>query len=273
MLPILVIGAVLLGLCVGSFIAARVVRTIKGHPQNLWGRSVCMHCGHVLGARDLVPLFSYIFSRGVCRHCREPYSPLYVRIELATAMLFGLLMWLGLTLQIFPVPVDNVSTEVFLLRTAEIFAILGLLVYVSAVDMVLMAFPVNGLGIMMLLVLAGAAISGYPVLFFDGVLGAVVLAGSLAVIRLAGNAMKRGEVMGSGDLWVAALVGASVGLKGAVIAFYGAFLSGALVAVVVLLRRRTREEKPAVPFAPFLAMGWFIALLWGNQLFSILFPF
>ena len=33
------------------------------------GRSVCPACGAVLGARDLVPVFSWLFLRGRCRRC------------------------------------------------------------------------------------------------------------------------------------------------------------------------------------------------------------
>jgi len=52
------------------------------------GRSMCPHCRHVLGAKDLVPVISWLWLRGKCRYCREkiPDSPL---VEIATGSLFA----------------------------------------------------------------------------------------------------------------------------------------------------------------------------------------
>src|SRR5206468_2175714 len=35
----------------------------------LHGRSMCSHCHHELAAKDLVPLFSWLWLRGKCRYC------------------------------------------------------------------------------------------------------------------------------------------------------------------------------------------------------------
>ena len=50
--------AALLGACTGSFLACLAWRTVHGESV-LRGRSHCDVCGHVLGVRDLVPVFSY----------------------------------------------------------------------------------------------------------------------------------------------------------------------------------------------------------------------
>ena len=49
-----------------------------GRESVLRGRSYCDVCGHVLAARDLVPVFSYLFSRGRCRYCGAKLSPRHV---------------------------------------------------------------------------------------------------------------------------------------------------------------------------------------------------
>lgn len=53
--------AALLGACTGSFLACLAWRTVHGESV-LRGRSHCDVCGHVLGVRDLVPVFSYLLS-------------------------------------------------------------------------------------------------------------------------------------------------------------------------------------------------------------------
>src|SRR6185369_3402365 len=53
------------------------------------GRYMCSNCGHELAAKDLVPVFSWLWLRGKCRYCgaRIPDSPI---VELATGLLFAL---------------------------------------------------------------------------------------------------------------------------------------------------------------------------------------
>ena len=45
-------------------------------------RSACPACGHVLAARDLVPVLSWLLLRGRCRYCCARISPRYPLMEL-----------------------------------------------------------------------------------------------------------------------------------------------------------------------------------------------
>src|ERR1700712_4728549 len=94
---------VVLGLIFGSFVNAFVWRLHeresllqkKRKPTKkqlselsiLHGRSMCVHCHHELAAKDLVPLFSWLWLRGKCRYCHKPIqdSPL---IEAVLPVLF-----------------------------------------------------------------------------------------------------------------------------------------------------------------------------------------
>lgn len=51
------------------------------------GRSKCFSCATTLGVKDLIPLFSYVFNKGKCAHCRSKISPQYPMVELLTAFL------------------------------------------------------------------------------------------------------------------------------------------------------------------------------------------
>ena len=75
----------LLGLCVGSFVATLARRVPEDWRGILRGRSTCPNCGTVLGAKELVPLGSYLSQRGRCRHCSTPIAPYYPLVELACA--------------------------------------------------------------------------------------------------------------------------------------------------------------------------------------------
>ena len=80
---IVIIGV--LGLIIGSFLNVCIYRIPEGRTV-VKGHSMCMSCGHNLGAADLVPLFSYLFLRGKCRYCGAPIASRYAKIEGVTGL-------------------------------------------------------------------------------------------------------------------------------------------------------------------------------------------
>ena len=79
--------AALLGACMGSFLNCMAWRVVHGESV-LRGRSHCDACGHVLGARDLVPIVSYLASGGRCRYCGVKLSSRHVWGEVIGAAVF-----------------------------------------------------------------------------------------------------------------------------------------------------------------------------------------
>ncbi len=76
--------AAFFGLALGSFLTCIIYRLPRGLPFMGRERSRCPSCGTVLSWRELIPVFSYMFQGGKCRHCRHPIGVRYVLIELAT---------------------------------------------------------------------------------------------------------------------------------------------------------------------------------------------
>jgi leader peptidase (prepilin peptidase)/N-methyltransferase len=77
------------GLIFGSFATAFSYR-IPRRESISSGRSKCPKCGTQLGAIENIPVFSYLFLGGKCRHCGEKISIRYPLIELTTGILFAL---------------------------------------------------------------------------------------------------------------------------------------------------------------------------------------
>jgi leader peptidase (prepilin peptidase) / N-methyltransferase len=75
------------GLIFGSFATAFAYRIPRGESISS-GRSKCPNCGAQISAIDNIPVFSYLFLRGKCRHCGERISIRYPLIELTTCVLF-----------------------------------------------------------------------------------------------------------------------------------------------------------------------------------------
>ena len=76
------------GAVLGSFLDCALSRWAEEDPHPFAGRSRCASCGHVLGARDLVPVVSYLARRGRCRWCGERIPAECLWAELAGAAAF-----------------------------------------------------------------------------------------------------------------------------------------------------------------------------------------
>jgi leader peptidase (prepilin peptidase) / N-methyltransferase len=81
-----------LGLVVGSFLNVVIHRVPRGESVVSPG-SRCPHCTTPIGARDNVPVLSYAWLRGRCRHCGARISLRYPAFELATGALFAAIAW------------------------------------------------------------------------------------------------------------------------------------------------------------------------------------
>ena len=81
--------AFLLGAALFSFMNVVAWRLPRGK-NPLTGRSFCPQCGAALTAGDLVPVFSWLFLRGRCRHCRAPIPVRYLLVELLGGVLLSI---------------------------------------------------------------------------------------------------------------------------------------------------------------------------------------
>ncbi len=81
-------AALLLGLCIGSFINVLALRTLK--EESLWRKgSYCYHCQHKLSPLELIPVLSFLFLKGKCKHCQGKIHWHYPLVELATGLIFA----------------------------------------------------------------------------------------------------------------------------------------------------------------------------------------
>jgi len=79
----------------------------------------------------------------------------------------------------------------------------------------------------------------------------------------------KGKGMGLGDVKFAFLIGLFFGFPSALVAFYLAFLTGAIVGSILILVKKARFGQP-IPFGPFLASGSILTLFFQDQFLWIL---
>ena len=84
--------AFLLGTCIGSFVTMASYRLPLGQ-DIVFKPSYCPKCSANLTVTDLFPLFSWLFSKGQCRHCHSNISVRYPLIELCMGLCFAAVTW------------------------------------------------------------------------------------------------------------------------------------------------------------------------------------
>ncbi len=249
---------VLLGLCFGSFINALVWR-LRTKQNWVSERSVCVHCRHVLGARDLMPVLSWLALRGRCRYCKKPISAQYPLIEVLTAALYVA------SYALWPVALDSAAAiSAFSIWLVALVAFVALTVYdikwMEIPEQI--SFPLIGLGVVHVL-LQAIVFDGGPLVVRDAVVGLLVAGG----LFLAIHEISKGRWIGGGDVTLGFGIGLLLGARDSLISLYVACLAGALLMGVLLVTKKiTRSSK--IPFGPFLVAGAIVARLCGSILWQ-----
>ena len=240
---VIVFGAVVLGLCVGSFLNVCILRLPRDqslvHP-----RSTCPSCKQPIAWRDNIPVFSWLWLRGKCRWCHKPISAQYPLIEALVGVLFGAaVLAYGPTLHAL---------------AAALFGaiLLGIAITDARHYIIPDEFTWGGLVIGLLLSLGGG-VDG----FLFALLGAAVGFLLLWLVGVAGSWVFKEDAMGGGDVKMMAMVGSFVGWHGVLITVFAGAALGSLIFVPLSLKK-----KRLVPFGVFLAVGAAVAFVFGEAI-------
>ena len=83
---IMILAAAALGASIGSFLNVCIYRIPIGLTVNQPRRSFCPACGHLVEARDNIPVLSWVWLRGRCRYCKSRISIWYFLVELLSGV-------------------------------------------------------------------------------------------------------------------------------------------------------------------------------------------
>lgn len=264
------------GSLIGSFLNVVIYRTPLERSVVLPG-SACTTCGTPLKAWHNIPIFSYLALGGRCGYCSSGYSPRYALLELFVASCSaGLFYFYG-----------GPSAQFFATLTLFCFCVS---VFFTDLDHWIIPDQVNFSG-MVIGVLFAFIIPGrtdfeldYEVMppwmtslltvpwqsnLLSSLLGIAVGMLFFYAIQVVGTILARQEAMGGGDVKFAGLIGAFLGWRLALMAFFLSFVLGALIAVPLMLLRRGRGKDP-IPFGTFMAMAAVIVALWGERLLDFM---
>lgn len=83
--------SMIFGMCMGSFLNCCAYRKIH-NLSIIKGRSKCDTCGHILGVKDLIPVFSYLSTKGKCRYCGAKLDSKYLISEIVCGSIYMLVV-------------------------------------------------------------------------------------------------------------------------------------------------------------------------------------
>lgn len=241
----------LVGAALGSFLNVCLYRWPAGESV-IRPRSRCPGCGAPVAWYDNLPVLSWLLLRGRCRSCGQRISIRYPLVEAAVA-----LIWLGSALWFGP-SLEAVRGAAFLTL------LLGIAIIDAQHRIIPDQFSLVGTGLGLAL---AAWPEGFPLL--TAVIGAAVGYAFMWGIKLGGEALFRKPALGVGDIHMMAMVGAFVGVGGALLTILLGSVLGLLIGVpAAWLGGKLEVMGTYLPLGTFLAMGAGVAYLWGDPIIA-----
>ena len=225
----------------------------KKNESVLRGRSKCALCGHTLSSRELVPVFSWLFQKGRCRHCGGKISPLYIVAELVCGALF------------VSVPLHFG----FSLEAIKYLVFVSLLFTAAFCDLHSGLIPDR-------LILIGA-VTAFGFAFFspDGIVRALIntaiggfsVSLPLFIFVLIFDKIKKRETMGGGDIKLMFMIGLFFDWKLNILIIILACLLGLLF--TLFNKKEGSGGERTFPFAPALTAAAWLTMLFGERVIDL----
>jgi leader peptidase (prepilin peptidase)/N-methyltransferase len=235
----------MLGLVMGSAVSALAWRLPRAQSW-VRGRSACPSCGAVLRPADLVPLFSFLASRGKCRHCGHAIGWRYPLTEILCGA------WAVL-----------VFLKVGVVPALPLVALWGfLMVALMWIDLDFQLLP-DALTLPGTL-LALAIVLPRPGGAHHALLGLLLGSGLLWLLAWGYLRFRKTEGMGGGDIKLAAMFGVLLGWKLSLLTLFLAAFAGTVWGGV-LMARRLGSGQTALPFGTMLCPAAMVVYLWGDD--------
>ena len=254
--------AFLFGLLIGSFLNVCIYR----FPRDISvarPRSHCPHCLRTIAWYDNIPVVSFLMLRARCRHCLAAIPARYALVELSTGLAFLLSAY-------------ALGPSIAAAKYAVFSAILIALIVTDLLDRILPDELTLG-GVLIGLAFAPFinAEPGFLALIFwrlrspgwirlaDAAFAAAVASGMIWFVGWAYQKVRHREGLGFGDVKMLAMLGAFLGLRGALAAMIGGSLLGAIFGLgYILIRKKSLTYE--LPFGSFLGIAALGVAVWGE---------
>lgn len=246
--------ALAFGLLIGSFLNVCIYRM----PRCLSvvrPRSHCIACERTIAWYDNIPVVSYLLLRGRCRYCGARIPRRYPVVELLTGLLFFfIVLRMGPSLEAVKLclfaalNVGLLFTDFEELILPDEFTLGGLAAGLAFAWFV----PVPDVTAQAFLWMAGVEAGPRAASFVEAALGAAVPSLFLWLGGWIFLKVRKREGLGLGDVKLMAMVGAFLGLRGALLTLLVGSLAGSIIGIVWIRIAGKDAATFQLPFGTFL---------------------
>jgi leader peptidase (prepilin peptidase)/N-methyltransferase len=267
----LILLLIVSGLSLGSFLGALTYRLPKGESV-FKGRSKCPSCGEQISWFDNIPLLSYLLLGGKCRHCNEKIPSRYFLIEFLTATgfvasYFGLVHCANISLDLpYVSPMCTLNDQLPGLLLPVMLFVFLIVVSIFVIDFEHRFIPDE-------FVFFGFTALFLVFVFFSpsSIYIRMLSAFGAGIFLLLIHLLTKGKGMGLGDVKFAVFAGILLGWPFTPVFLFLAFLTGALVGIILVLTSRAGLKKQ-IAFGPFLVVSLIVTFAFGERLITLFLP-
>ena len=249
-----IVLTVILGLCVGSFLNVAIYR-LGNNMSLIKPASHCPKCGNQIKWYDNIPVISYIFLGGKCRHCKERISFRYPLVELLNMVLWFACLTLFTN---FIIP----SFEMNWLRFVVSCFVCSTLICIFFSDLDKLEIPEIYQLILLIcglvLLLDNPSMEKIMLKVF-GFLGGGLL---FIIVNAVYKLIRKRDGIGFGDVELVSVCGLIVGGYKLIFALLIACVFGGIALLIITLVKKQRDKE--YPFAVLLTVGIGISLFVGD---------
>ncbi len=249
--PFILFGALLFGAIVGSFLNVVILRLPEEDSSIVFPPSHCPKCKARLSWFENIPLLSFFFLRGRCRHCREPISFQYPVVEALMSLLTAAVVFrFGPTL----------TAAGYFLFCAALLSIIWIDIHHQIIPDVI---SIPG-------ILVGFLFSFFNsfVTWKASLVGLLAGGGVLYAIALTYYLLRKQEGMGGGDIKLLAMIGAFLGWQSLPFVIFMSSITGSLFGLLAMIQQK-KGGNTRIPFGPFLSCAALFYLFFREDIFRL----
>lgn len=249
----------IVGACVGSFLSVVIHRIRTNSPGIIAGKSQCPYCKKSLRRRDMIPILSYLWLRGQCFFCHRHIPATYPLLELMTGLVLLALYWKFMF--IWGESIDVAAVDYRLLLYFIWYALIGILgVAIFWYDLQTQQIPTLFLWGLLVIAFIGR-LALFPL---EGV--ELFLAVIVALVFFGGqHVLSKGKWLGSGDVYLGLSMALVLSWPLILLAISLSYIVGTLLCLPLLFSRKVKKGM-SIAFGPFLIIGLFLTIFFGEQL-------
>ncbi len=260
--------ALFFGLIIGSFLNVCIHRWPRGRSV-VRPRSHCVRCRKTIAWYDNIPIVSYVILGGQCRHCGRHISVRYPLVELITGLLFFYFVFtMGPTAAALKMCFFSAMLIALVFSDLEKRILPDELTLGGAIAGLVFAVfvPVPDITAQALLWMFGLNVTGIGQSVAEAALGSLLPAFFLWGGGWLYEKIRHREGLGLGDVKLIVMVGAFLGLRGALLTLILGSVAGSILGYGYIKATRRDASTYELPFGTFLGFAGLAVAVAGLRL-------